>query len=415
MPVLQSLPVELLRQILANLDPASLRKISLVSHLFHTLAKPFHYASLGTHAQPRTWLLHTLSTLLTRPDLARHVRRITFWYWAEQYPTPANCLLFSAKAAELGIPDIGWWDDAQALFLLHLVPDIQELSFNNTPLLRTFLEQTVNTPVSHAPLQSLVRFTSHAPVTLTMLLALMRLPSMRCITVDMPYRNTYPPSQSAVQSLTSYAGQSSVTQLALHNGETPPSILQLILHIPRALTSFSYMYDREYGCISNTAGLPTILQHLQPALQSLSVGGLYAIGHPSTCEVEIGSLLHWEALTTLECSLPALLGARHTSSGVRLLDVLPLGIRRLFIWRKDEYSALVKAREHWSVWEMTEQLVEVLRNRPVEELTVNTCARVYLAKKGAWKEGWFNQYEERVKQRLTAAAEGRGRCKIVCF
>lgn len=414
MPVLQSLPVELLRQILANLDPASLRKISLVSRLFNTLAEPFHYASLGTYSQPPAWLLRTLSTLVSRPDLARHVRCITFWYWAERYPTPSNCLLFSAKAAELGIPDIGWWDDAQALFLLHLVPAVQELSFNNTPLLRTFLEQTVNTPVSQVPFQSLLKFTSHAPVTLTMLLALMRLPSMRCVTVDMPYRDAYTHDQSAVQSLAGYAGQSSVTELALHNGETPNSILQLILQIPRALTSFSYMYDREYGCISNTPGLHTVLQHLQPALASLSIGGLYAIGVSEPSEVGVGSLLHWPALTTLECSLPALLGARHTSS-VRLLDVLPVGIRRLFIWRKDEYNALVKAREHWSVWEMTEQLIEVLRNRPVEELTVNTCARVYLAKKGAWKEGWFNQYEERVKQRLAAAAVGRGRCKIVCF
>lgn len=416
MAVLQSLPVELLRQILADLDPVSLRKISLVSHLFNNLAEPFHYHSLGhssdVQVQSRGWLLPILFTLVTRPEMARYVRCITFWYWAERYPTPDNCILFSAKAEELGIPDIGWWDDAQALFLLHLVPDVQELHFNDTPLLRTYIEQTIGTPIADVPFQSLLKFTNHSPVTLRMLLAAMRLPSMRSIEVSMPYNQDYS-HDPIVDSIIAFAGQSSVTHLSLNTGDTSNSILQLILQMPRELTSLSYMYDREYGLVTDTPPMHTVLQHVRPALQSLSFGGLYAVGLPEPCEVQIGSLRNWPALTTLNCSLPALLGSRQNPTG-RLVDVLPLGIRQLFLWRKDEHSSMVKSREQWNVWQMTEQLVEVLQNRSLDHLTVNTCARVYIPKKGTWKEGWFNQYEERVKQRLTAAV-GTRRCKIVCF
>lgn len=412
MTVIQSLPVELLRQILADLDPVSLRKISLVSHLFNNLAEPFHYDSLGHSSgvpvQSRGWLLPILFVLVKRPEMARYVRCITFCYWAERYPTPDNCILFSAKAKELGIPDIGWWDDAQALFLLHLVPDVQELTFSDTPLLRTYLEQTIATPIADVPFQSLSKFTSYSPVTLRMLLALMRLPSLRSIKVYMPYTEDYSHDPILVDGIIAFAGQSSVTQLSLHTGDTSNSMLQLILQMPRVLTALSYMYDREYGLVSDTPPMHTVLQHVRPALQSLSFGGLYAVGVPEPCEVRIGSLRNWPALTTLHCSLPALLGSRQTPTG-RLVDVLPLGIRRLFLWRKDEHSSLVKSREQWNVWQMTEQLVEVLQNRPLDHLTVNTCARVYTSKKG-----WFNQYEERVKERLTSVV-GTGRCEIVCF
>lgn len=417
MTVLQSLPVELLRQILADLDPVSLRKISLVSHLFNNLAEPLHYDSLGHYlglqGQARGWLLPVLFALVTRPEMARYVRCITFWYWAERYPTPDNCILFSTKAKELGIPDIGWWDDAQALFLLHLVPDVQELTFGDTPLLRTYLEQTLATPIADVPFQSLLKFTSYSPVTLKMLLALMRLPSMRSITVSMSYNTDYSHHPILVDSIIAFAGQSSVTHLSLHTGNTSNSILQLILQMPRVLTALSYMYDCEYGLVLDTPPMHTVLHHVRPALQSLSFGGLYAVGLPEPYEVRIGSVRNWPALTTLNCSLPALLGSRQNPTG-RLVDVLPFGIRRLFLWRKDEHSSLVKSREQWSVWQMTEQLVEVLQNRSLEHLTVNTCAKVYILQKGTWKEGWFNQYEERVKQRLTAAV-GTGRCEIVCW
>lgn len=417
MTVLQSLPVELLRQILADLDQDSLRDMSLVSHLFNNIAEPLYYDTLGepsrAQAQSRGWLLPILSVLVTRPEMVRYVRCITFIYWAKRYPTPDNCILFSAKARELGIPDIGWWDDAQALFLLHLVPDVQELTFDDTPLLKTYLEETIGTPIVDVPFQSLLKFTSHSPVNLRMLLALMQLPSMRSITVDMPYNEDYTRDPILVNSIIAFAGQSSVTELSMHTGDTPNSMLQLILEMPRVLKALSYMYDREYGSVLDTPPMHTILQHVGPELQSLSFGGLYAKGLPEPCEVRIGPLQNWPALITLNCSLQALLGSRQDPTG-RLVDVLPLGIRRLFLWRKEERSSLVKSREHWNVWQMTDQLVELLENRSLDHLTVNTCARVYILGKGTGKQGWFNQYEEMVKQRLTAAV-GTGRCKIVCF
>lgn len=173
------------------------------------------------------------------------------------------------------------------------------------------------------------------------------------------------------------------------------------------------MYDREYGTISNTPPLHTLLAPLAPSLHSLSVGGLYALGVPEPLEVLIGPLQHWRALSTLNCSFPALVGPRHTASR-RLVDVLPPGVRRLFVWRRDERAGMVKAREHWGVWAMTEMLEELLRGREMHALTVNTCARVYVEAKGARSEGWVNQYEEEVVGRLVLAV-GTRRCRVVCF
>lgn len=415
MTVLESLPIEILRHILADLDPISLRKISRVSHLFHQLAEPFHYDTLGyssgARVQPRNWLLPVLYALVTRPEMARYVRSITFYYWADRPPTPENCILFSAKARELGMPDMAWWDYGQAIFLLYLVPDVQELYFSDMPRLRKYLEETLEKPIADVPLRSLLKFTTRTPITLKMLLALMRLPSMRSITACMYYAGGHSNDPILLDRVIAFAGQSSVTRLQLHHGDTPNSILQLIVQMPRALTSLSYMCDEHYGCISDSPPMQTILQHVSPAMESLSLGGLYGVGVRRPYEVQIGSVRDWSALTTIKCSLPALLGSRQDPNG-RLIDVLPPGIRRLFLWRKDEYRRKVKFREQWSVWQMTEQLVEVLQNRSIDHLTVNTCGRVKI-KKGAWKGKLFNQYLVRVTQQLTEAV-GTGRCEIVC-
>lgn len=413
MPGLQFFPIELLRQILYYLDPRALRAISLVSHLFSSLAEPFHYATLGCY---RGWLLPRLSAILSRPELVRHVRRIEFGWWFERFPTPDTCIRFSTKAQELGIPDIGWRDHAQALLLLQLVPDVRELTFDHTPLLRSFLEDTLTTPIESLPFKSLVKFecdeySQQSSVTLTMLLALMRIPSLREITVDMEGSRYYTHNPSVVDSIIAFAGQSSITHLSLHYGNTTTSMLTNILQMPRALTHFSYSDDEQYPYASDTVPLQTALRTVSPTLQSLSFGRMHAMRLRGHDVQTVGLLRDWPALTSINCSLPALIGSGSVST-TRLVDVLPMGIRVLELRRTDPQPFLLRSRDRWTVEQMTDQLVEVLQNRDLERLTVDTCAAVF--NRG---QGWFNAYEEEVKKRL-AAALGTGRtcqCEIVCF
>lgn len=414
MPVLQLLPIELLRHILSFLDTATLRKIVHVSQLLNNLAEPFLYARLGDNER---WLLEDLFALVTRPELVRHVRRIELGLWYEHYPTPDNCALFSTKAEQLGIEDNGWWIDEQALLLLHLVPDVRELVFDKSPFLITFMENTLTTPIAALPFKSLVKFgcsqfSQYSPVTLTMLLALMRLPSLRHIAVDMQDSQFYTHDPSIVNRIAAFAGQSSTTHLLLQYGNTPTALLALILQMPRALTHFSYTDDWQYSYEADGTPVHTALASVRRTLQSLSFGRLDALflSTPHTHVQTIGTFCDWPVLTALTCSLPGLLGAA-AGSTLRLVDLLPLGLRRLQIRRKDKRMDCLKWPKCWTVEQLTEQLEEVLQKRQLDWLKVDTCAAVYRE-----KTGWLNEFEDEVRRRLHAAV-GTGltrRCEIEC-
>lgn len=414
MPVLQSLPIELLRQILSCLNPRALCQVSLVSRLFNSLAESFLYTSLGGYPG---WLLPRLCAILSRPDQVRHVHRIEFGCWVERPPTPDNRILFSTKAKELGIPDIGWSYDAQALFLLQILPDVRELSLDHTPLLRRFIENTITTPIENLPFKSLVKFecceySQRSSVTLSMLLALMRIPSLREITADMEGSDRYTHDPSVVDSIIAFAGLSRITHLSLHYGNTTTSMLTHILRMPQALTHFSYTDDEQYSYVSDTTPFQTALRVVRPTLQSLFIDKLLALQLRKPDTQTIGVLRDWPALTSIKCSLPALIGLGPEST-TRLVDVLPMGIRVLAIRRKDEKRWLFKYGGQRTVEEMTDQLVEVLQTRALEKLTVDTGMGFYKQ-----YHGWLNAYETEVMQRLTVAALGSDhsyRCRIVCF
>lgn len=408
MPVLQFLPIELLRQILSYLDPHALQSVSLVSSLLNRLAEPFIYSSLGGY---QGWLLPRLRAIIARPHLAGLVRRIEFSLMASPYPTQDQCKLFSATAEQHGIEDIGWWDDAQALFFLQLVPDVRELSFDHTPLLCSFIEDTVSTPLENLPFKSLVKFecdkySQHASVTLTMLLALMRLPSLREITADMKGSRNSTEDRSVVDGMIAFAGQSGVTHLSLHYGNVSTSVLMQILQIPRALTHFSYTDNEQYASVPDTTPLRTALRPVRLSLQSLSLGPIRALmlGRPTA--QTIGKLSDWPALRRLQCLLPALIGTVTHSTG-RLVDVLPMGLRELELMRWPGQRSRIKLCDRWPAAEIADQLVELLQTRALEKLIINGDAAVYLLGTGCW-----NMFEEGMKQRLVEADRTR-RCRIV--
>lgn len=409
MPGLLSLPNELLQQILSDLYPEALLNISLVSPLFNRLAEPFLFGSLGGY---EGWLLPRLSAIVARPHLARLVRRIEFGWLASRNPSPDKCALFSATAEQLGIEDIGWWADAQALFLLQLALDVRELSFSQSPLLCRFIENTLSTPLASLPFKSLVKFecdeyTQHSSVTLTLLLALMRLPSLRHLTADMEAPRYYTHDPSVIDDIVAFAGQSPLTHLSLHYGNMSTSVLAQILQLPRALTHLSYSDDQQYSYVADPVLLQTALRCVRPTLQSLTLGPLNALRLGKPGAQAIGALCDWPALTKVKCAMATLVGTVTDSTG-RLVDVLPMGLRVLEIRRAGAQRARLKIRDYWPVADMTEQLVEVLQNRAVERMTVGTDAGAY-----DLEGGWANPFEEDVKRRLEEAV-GTGCCRIVC-
>lgn len=415
MPVLQSLPVELLRQIVSYLDDDALEEIGLISPFFNDLAVPFFLRKLGAK---RGWLIAALSALVTRPELACHVRSIRFGNWVKRYPSPENCVLFNTMAAHLVVPDIGWRADVQAVLLLHLVPDVQVLGIDYTPRLRSFIENTLTTPLAELPFKSLVTFYHNGGVdmygmTLPMLIAVMRMPSIRCIHGNLQGPAYYKHPPSVDDALTAFAGQSTTTDLILWHSNIATSMLARILRLPRALTKLVYV-----GCdyIEDPFPLGTALRVVQPTLQSLYIlGKLQALDIGLPTEQTIGSLHDWEALTSLSCTLPALLGSWANMTS-RLVDLLPPGIRRFEVRRNDYHRPTRRIHERWTVMQLVEQLVGVLQERELEWLEVETCGAVYRKKPRKGQQGWDYQAVEEAREQLEeAAAAGRSRgCEIVC-
>lgn len=82
-----------------------------------------------------------LRVMLARPTLGRHVRHLDLNWYSDAVidPHPRDHALFSAAARRLGLSDWPWCEDAQALLLLHLIPNLQDLNNNGFGLLREFL------------------------------------------------------------------------------------------------------------------------------------------------------------------------------------------------------------------------------------------------------------------------------------
>lgn len=405
--MLEDLPNEVFREILLCLSSVDLSKISLMSHYHNIITEPFLYRSISGWSGTQTWVTPLLRVILARPILGRHVHVLHLTWFSDDVidPHSRDGALFSAAAERLGLSDRPWCEEAQALLLMLLLPNLQDLSIAASPLLFEFLEGMLTTPIAHPPFQFLRKFTPHRWVddnsaTITLLASIMRLPSILTIWVDMEIADEYRYEPAAEDSLIACHGQSKVTHLSFLYGNFSNFRLKEILQVPRALTHFTY-HDTFELTIIETTTFQSALSHLRPTLQFLELGCLRTLEMSQSAERTIGSLRDWPVLRTVRCGLATLLG-RPSEAKVRLVDVLPLGIRELKIQRREGEDFSPVYVEEWTVAEMTDQVVELVENRQLEQLTVNT---------GTWERRnhmRVNGYKAQVMVRLQAAYEIAG-------
>lgn len=386
MPVLETLSTEILSEILACLDICELREVSRVSRFFNRITEPFLYASLGHR---RGWLTPTLRTLVARPDLTRHVRRVYFSSWQQEiHPDSEDSDRFSAKVTQLGLKmpwflhsrpwantDKPWTIQLLAFLVLNMVPNIQVLEIDKSSVLGSYFQSTLKIPIESLPFKFLRilkfdEYMQYSSVTPPMLLAMMRFPSLRKLIVDLRTPEYYNHDILGTQtSIIAFAGQSAITHLSLHfGGNIWSSTLQHVLQMPRALTHFSYQDDWQYRCQPDGTPFRVALRVLRNTLVSLSIGGVRALRLGKTNEQTIGDFSDWPRLTDVKCTMAGLVGTRATAI-TRVADMMPMGIREFGLRRSDGLSQLPLSQE-WTAREMTDQLVEVVHKRP--ELMVVT-------------------------------------------
>lgn len=409
MPDLNDLPIELLGEILSHLDITDLCNTSLVSRLFNSVGVPLLYkvAEIGRNDTP-TSITYFLRTILARPILATYVRAL-YLNWVDDLALQPSCdtRLFDTVAEGLGLPKSPWSEETQALLLLHILPNLQELSIASSPVLQEFLKDTLTLPIGSLPLglKSLVTFhdwgsCEPARVTPKMLLAILRLPFIHEVNVDMQFDDDdrddcYDPLETA-----SYHRKSSVTKLCLKYGDLSVDVLRNILHVPRALTHFSYSDFSDCDTIGPSATtFQMVLNHLRPTLQSLHLGWISVLEEDDGEAHTIGSLREWPVLRTVDCCLAALVGKPAVSTS-RLVDVLPVVIRDLTIHRQDEVyftTEKYQKEKEWTVLDMTDQVVELLKRkneRGLSELTQLTVGA------GFWVTGVLPEDQPELEAKL---------------
>lgn len=194
----------------------------------------------------------------------------------------------------------------------------------------------------------------------------MQFPSIREISVHM---------QSVVEdtsqpSLIPFRGISPATHLSFIYGNATNFMLNEILQVPRALTHFTYCDSFDFIHFETTT-FRSALHHLRPTLQFLSLGNLRTLERNQANERTIGSLHDWPALKIVQCGIVTLLG-RPSGRSARLVHVLPLGITELNIGRGRGWQWRDRSVDEWTVADMTDQVVELVENRQLVQLTVNT-------------------------------------------
>lgn len=422
MPVFEHLPTEILREILACLYLWNLREVSRVSRFFNRITEPFLYASLGCAPG---WLTPTLRTLIARPALTRHVRRMYFSRWQRQnIPDSTDSDRFSAMARERGLEmpwspetqpwtnaDQPWVSEVLALLILHMVPNLQVLDIDTSRLLPSYLESTLTIPIESLPFKFLRilkfgEYSQDSRVTPPMLLAMMRFPSLRKVMVDLQAPENYVHDiPGTLGSIIAFAGQSQVTHLSLHfGGNIRSSTLRHMLQMPRALTHFSYEDDWLNPYQPDALPFRDALRVLRHTLVSLSIGAVRALGLGEPAAQTIGDFSDWPLLTTVKCTMTGLLGTRATATD-RVVDLLPMGIREFELRRTDGLSDL-PPDEEWTASDMTNQMFDVVRQRPeLMVVTVDMAYRVYTAELVG--KVWPDVYHAEMGERLAVASGAR--------
>lgn len=90
----------------------------------------------------------------------------------------------------------------------------------------------------------------------------------------------------------------------------------------------------------------------------------------------IGSWHDWPVLRTVYCGLVTLLG-RPSEVNLRLVDVLPLGIKEFKIERVAREDFSPENVEQWTVTDMSDQVVELVESRQLVQLTMARFKAAY--------------------------------------
>lgn len=382
--VLNSLANELLEGILSHLRCADLALASRVSRHLNTLAEPLLYrsVSLVSWSKPGPSPFHIIIlTLLSRPLLANHVRYLFLSWHAlpnicfgnDRSPRfPPGLRRLTAAAAEVGIDRPPRSDGAQVLLLLHLLPHLEVLDLtppSEPDNFSTFLNDRDVFPTMPLPvaLQSVrevhyywsgrgLEWFDTDQLDPSILLVLFRLPAIRMLDVRfMCHADVEIDWTEAAYPV----GSSTVTDLHFGYGDVTMYTFEKVLRIPRTLTHFSYGACSPGGRrFFDTRRFKRALETAKETLQSLVLCFSDTIdtdeeGVVGDSTLGIGSLRDWLALRSIRCSLSTLLGEGRSVGTLRLVDVLPVGIRELE----------VEMDGFWSFEETMEELVELVERK----------------------------------------------------
>lgn len=391
MAVLETLPDELLEQILEDLRQRDLANISLVSRRLRNISQPLLYREPHlaiTDQCPTTFDLFfgTLLTLASE-SLGRHARSLTIdWNSGhirdELRDLPILVPILAAARAHFNLGDTRISEIRQVVLLLQLMPRLQAL---HLPHLHHEVRSAITSHRQHLETlpPTLRDFTYEWPAPrkllhLENLLTILGLPRIRSIVVDSISQSSFTDAENSL--IAAAAGTSSLTQLTIRSGRTEPAVLQKIFSIPRALTDFVYHPYR----MSDFAAFGRALRPLQHSLTSVLLD--FRLNGPQWLRrrptATIGSLHDWAALQSVACTLRVLVG----TDSYWLAAVLPAGIRHLEILDDGDVPVGEAVKEVVAMLEVADMVPGLERVRVYAGRRKSKKLRKRL-RKACWKVG----------------------------
>lgn len=361
MATIDTLPCELLTEILSHLPGAYLARTALVSRRMHDHCVPLLYRVPVLRYSGRTTLRPSLKiflwTVLTpgRESLTTHVRSLrAYWYWTRYTkPCPSEDALLDPVASRFGLRRGVHSQGAQLVLLIHLLPRLRVLTVTPPVRFSTFTKmmdarytQLVD-PTSPTPplvLQSLREFISPADqtgngISHKTLVVLLLLPCIRVIDVQIADHDPF--SLRAMK--TAWFGSSSVSQLRIEDPNMAPRYLSLVIPLTRALTHFSYSTARRRAEFDHE-GFWAALRPLRTTLVALHLD-IKLAPRGAVWEGVGWSFREWVVLRRLGCSIGLLLGKVRPRVIDGLVDCLPVGIRGLEVL-EDQWLGYGEVMQH---------------------------------------------------------------------
>lgn len=264
--------------------------------------------------------------------------------------------------------------NTQVMLLLHRLPHLQTLHVVGHAADSTFdrflTEYFVGLPPPVFPpaFQSLRELSFTSPyitggINCVSLLILLSLPCIRCIDVYLFDETDNPPDPAS-------APTSTVTDLRIAPGMVPPLFLSGLLRIPQALISFAFRGTTGYDVSFNPRAFKNELQAHRDSLEFLFLDFDFEEECTEDDETEetdgrarpmVGSLRDWPRLRSLTCGLSALLGKLFRTDTLRLVDVVPSGLRVLEVVLDSSYPCERTLGEVLGLLERKEEVVPELQ------------------------------------------------------